>query len=192
MEAFKQHVTKHVTTQKPKDCSLLSVSTQRAHIHIPPHFIHHSLQTQLDRWIDNPMCYSHPIPLTFQTVYLEPEGVRHLVFNGCYSTLPQSRAAPSSLPERGGYCFRDRDQWMGECALILQELLSQANKCKPPCWLSCRAKPSGGQPFCVPVPKFWNHQYSPWNQSIEQRFVAEGRPTSRLIWKKKTTDTFTR
>ena len=77
--------------------------------------------------------YSHPIPLTFQTVYLEPEGVRHLVFNGCYSTLPQSRAVPSSLPERGGYCFPDRDQWMGECALILQELLSQANKCKPPC-----------------------------------------------------------
>ena len=87
--------------------------------------------------------------------------------------------------ERGGYCFHDRDQWLGECALILQGLFSQANKCKPPCWLCCRAELSRGRLFCVPVPKLWNHQYSPWNQSIEARFVAEGRPTSRLIWREK-------
>lgn len=130
--------------------------------------------------------FFHPISLTFQIVCLEPEGVNHSVFCGCWIT--SEHAVPSLLPERererGQYCFHDRDQWVGKCALILQELLSQANKCKHPCWLGCRAERSGGQPFCVSVPKLWNHQYPRWNQSIEVRFVTEGRPTSRLIKKR--------
>lgn len=134
--------------------------------------------THLDRWIDKLICLSFsPHSSHFSNTLLRARGCEP----SCFLWLPnylRAHSAELAAREGGWYCFHDR-KWLGECALILQELLSQANKCKPPCWLGCRAEPSGGQPFCVPVPKLWNHQYTPWNQSIETRFVVEGRPTSR-------------
>lgn len=146
---------------------------------VPAHSI-----IQLDRWIDNLLCIFSSYPSHFLNSLLRAWGCEP----SCFLWLPnylRARSAELTAREGARHCFHDRDQWVGECALILQELLSQANKCKPPCWLGCRAEPSGGQSFCVPMPKLWNHQYAPWNQSIETRFVAEGRPTSREQKKRK-------
>lgn len=42
--------------------------------------------------------FLNPIPLTFQIVYLEPEGARHPAFNGCRIT--SECTVPGSLQER--------------------------------------------------------------------------------------------
>lgn len=43
-------------------------------------------------------CVFYPVPLTFQILYLQPEGVSRPVFYG--RRITSERAAPSSLPER--------------------------------------------------------------------------------------------
>lgn len=100
--------------------------------------------THLDRWIDNLICLSFsPYSSHFSNSLLRARGCEP----SCFQWLPnylRAHGAELAARERVWYCFHDRDQWLGECALILQELLSQANKCKPPCWLGCRAEPSGG------------------------------------------------
>lgn len=89
-------------SQKNRDFSLES-HTHNSCIHILPPFIQIHAIIQLDRWIDNLIWLSfffffYPIPLTFQIVYLEPEGVSHPVFYG--PRITTEHAVPSSLPER--------------------------------------------------------------------------------------------
>lgn len=88
-------------SRKNRDCSL-EAHTHNSCIHILPPFIPIHGIIQLDRWIDNLIwlscCFFYPIPLTFQIVYLEPEGVSHLVFYG--PRITSEHAVPSSLPER--------------------------------------------------------------------------------------------